>query len=103
MRLTRKQFNVLEVLATTTTPLTQRDLESKTGHSLGTINRVIKELTEAGYVYDGSITNEGITAMEPYRARRAIFIAAGFGARLVPLTFNTPKPLVRVVHGVWNH
>ena len=34
--------------------------------------------------------------MEPYRVKRAIFIAAGFGARLVPITLNTPKPLVRV-------
>ncbi len=25
-----------------------------------------------------------------------MFIAAGFGSRLVPITFNTPKPLVRV-------
>ena len=34
--------------------------------------------------------------MEPYRCKRAIFIAAGFGTRLVPITLNTPKPLVRV-------
>ena len=37
--------------------------------------------------------------MEPYRAKRAVFIAAGFGSRMVPITFNTPKPLVRV-HGI---
>ncbi len=30
--------------------------------------------------------------------KRAIFIAAGFGSRMVPITVNTPKPLVRV-HG----
>ena len=30
------------------------------------------------------------------RVKRAIFIAAGFGSRLVPITLNTPKPLVRV-------
>ena len=99
MILTRKQFDVLEVLATTSTPLTQRELESRTGHSLGTVNRVLKELTEAGYVENSTITNDGVNALEPYRAQRAIFIAAGFGTRLVPITFNTPKPLVRV-HGV---
>lgn len=48
---------------------------------------------------NGAITNAGVNALEPYRAKRAIFIAAGFGSRLVPITFNTPKPLVRV-HGV---
>jgi NDP-sugar pyrophosphorylase family protein len=36
--------------------------------------------------------------MEPHKAKRAVFIAAGFGTRLVPITLNTPKPLVRV-HG----
>ena len=42
MELTRKQFDVLETLATNLSSLTQRDLEKLTGHSLGTINRVIK-------------------------------------------------------------
>ena len=99
MDLTRKQFNILEKLATSSTSLTQRELETITHHSLGTVNRVLRELTEAGLVSDGAITNDGINALEPYRAKRAIFIAAGFGTRLVPITFNTPKPLVRV-HGM---
>ncbi len=99
MELTRKQFDVLEALASNQSSLTQRELESITGHSLGTINRVMKELTEAGFVADSKITNAGINALEPYRCKRAVFIAAGFGSRLVPITFNTPKPLVRV-HGV---
>ena len=99
MSLSRKQFDVLEALATAKESLTQRQIEEKTGHSLGTINRVMKELTEAGFVDGSAITSAGLTALEPYRAKRAIFIAAGFGTRLVPITFNTPKPLVRV-HGV---
>ena len=96
MSLTRKQFDVLEKMAAETTPITQRDLEKLTGHSLGTINRVIKELTDLGFVSNGAITEAGMNALEPYRAKRAVFIAAGFGSRLVPITFNTPKPLVRV-------
>lgn len=99
MDLTRKQFDILETFATTKETLTQRKLEEITGYSLGTINRVMKELVELGYVANGEITNSGINALEPYRAKKAIFIAAGFGSRLVPITFNTPKPLVRV-HGV---
>ena len=99
MSLTRKQFDVLEALATSNESLTQRQLEEKTGHSLGTVNRVLKDLAELGYVENSTITNAGVNALEPYRAKRAIFIAAGFGTRLVPITFNTPKPLVRV-HGV---
>lgn len=53
-------------------------------------------LTENGYISDGKITDTGFAALEPYRVKRAIFIAAGFGSRLVPITLNTPKPLVRV-------
>ena len=99
MDLTRKQFDILAAMVESKTALTQRELEKLTGHSLGTVNRVLKELTEAGYVADGIITNSGINALEPFRCKRAVFIAAGFGTRLVPITFNTPKPLVRV-HGV---
>ena len=99
LALTRKQFDLLEVLSSSKDQKSQRDLEKASGHSLGTVNRVIKELNELGYVENGMITNCGIDALEPYRAKRAIFIAAGFGTRLVPITFNTPKPLVRV-HGV---
>lgn len=99
MELSRKQFDVLEKLICSKTPLTQRQLEELTGYSLGTINRLMKDLAESGLVMNGTITGAGIQALEPYRAKRAIFIAAGFGTRLVPITFNTPKPLVRV-HGV---
>lgn len=56
----------------------------------------MKELAARGFVGNGVITNTGIAALEPYRVRRAVFIAAGFGSRLVPVTLNTPKPLVRV-------
>ncbi len=96
--LTRKQFDILEKLAGSAEPLSQRDLEKATGYSLGTINKIMKEMTELEYVDSGEITEKGVAALEPYRAKRAIFIAAGFGSRLVPITFNTPKPLVRV-HG----
>lgn len=94
--LSRKQFDILELLAAEKESLSQRKMEEKTGHSLGTINRAVKELTEFGYVTKGKITAAGLDALEPYRVKRAIFLAAGFGSRLVPITFNTPKPLVRV-------
>lgn len=96
MNLTRKQFDVLSTLATTKETLTQRQLEELTGNSLGTINKIMKEFTDNGLVANGEITPEGIDLLEPYRAKKAIFIAAGFGTRLVPVTLNTPKPLVRV-------
>lgn len=96
MELTRKQFDVLVILATAEEKVSQRMLEEKTGYSLGTINKLVKELKDAGYIENKQITPAGLTALEPYRAKRAVFIAAGFGSRMVPVTLNTPKPLVRV-------
>ncbi len=94
--LSRIQFDVLSTLATSKGKLTQRQLEECTQHSLGSINKAMKELSQSGFVDHGAITSSGLDALEPYRAKRAVFIAAGFGSRLVPVTLNTPKPLVRV-------
>ena len=99
MELSRKQFDILEVLAAFEEGLSQRELEKKVGLSLGTINKIVQGLVEEGFVLNGKITEKGFVALEPYKVRRAVFIAAGFGSRLAPITFNTPKPLVRV-HGV---
>lgn len=50
MSLTRKQFDVLKALALSDAAMTQRELEKKTRHSLGTVNKVLKELAELGYL-----------------------------------------------------
>ena len=79
MELTHKEFDVLVCFAEADKTLTQRKIEEASHHSLSTINRVCKTLTEKGLIKDGKITDEGIKALEPYRAKGAIFIAAGFG------------------------
>ena len=94
--LTRREFDVLEALAQANAKLSQRQLEERLSCSLTTVNRTCKELAEKGLVDDGAITSAGFAALEPYRVRRAVFVAAGFGSRMVPVTLNTPKPLVRV-------
>ena len=96
--LTRKQFDVLAFLEKTEEKVNQRDIATATGMSLGSVSRAMAFLTESGFVKGNQVTEAGFAALEPYRVKRAVFIAAGFGSRLVPITFNTPKPLVRV-HG----
>lgn len=94
MELSKKQFDILTLLVDAT--LSQRELEEKTGYSLGTVNKVVKELNDYGYLSGGKITENGLLALEPYRVKKAVFLAAGFGSRLAPITLNTPKPLIRV-------
>ena len=96
--LTRKQFDILTILEEVDAKISQRELAELSGHGLGTVNKVLKELTECGCIEDGNITEKGLEFLEPYRVKRAVVIAAGFGSRMVPITLNTPKPLVRV-HG----
>ena len=96
MTLSKKQFDILVYLEGKHTATPQREIASETGISLGTVNKTLTELTENGWVSDGAITQAGMEALEPYRVKRAVFMAAGFGSRLVPITLNTPKPLVRV-------
>lgn len=55
-----------------------------------------ERLSRDGCIMEGKLTQLGWNALEPYRAKRAIFVAAGMGERLHPITINTPKPLVRV-------
>lgn len=83
--------------------ITQRQMAEGTKLSLGVVNKTLSELVSFGLVTvdedrEIQITKTGLDALEPYRVKRAVVIAAGFGSRMVPITLNTPKPLVRV-HG----
>ena len=93
--LTKKQFDLLSELEHSPAS-TQRMLAKKAGMSLGAVNKTSNELASLGYCENGRITEAGLSALEPYRVKRAVIMAAGFGSRLVPVTLNTPKPLDRV-------
>ena len=94
--MTEKEFDILTILESHKEKLSQRELAKDIGVSVGTINSNLVVLEEAGFVEGGIITQKGIAALEPYRVKRAVFIAAGFGSRLVPITLNTPKSLIGV-------
>ena len=96
MALSKKQFDVLTYLEQCNEKINQRDIAEATGISLGSVNRTLAALVESNMLSGYTLTGKGYEALEPYRVKRAVFLAAGFGPRLVPITLNTPKPLVRV-------
>lgn len=95
MSINKKTFDIL-VFLSENKDCSQREIANSLSMSVGTVNKYLAEMTQNGLVENGEVTQKGFDALEPYRVKRAIFIAAGFGSRLVPITLNTPKPLVRV-------
>lgn len=104
MGLTLNQFEVLTYIEKKQEDkITQRDISKKCRLSLGNVNKVLAELQEQELIKGVSeseytVTLKGYEWLEPYRVKKAIFMAAGFGSRMVPVTLNTPKPLIKV-HG----
>lgn len=82
--------------------ITQRELSASMDLSLGTCNHLIKEalasnlisLDSSSGVY--SLLKGGVELLKKYRVDSAVILAAGFGSRFVPLTFETPKGLLEV-------
>ena len=55
----------------------QRALAEAAGRSLGAVNGALRRLREQGWVEDGRISVTGLRALEPYRVRNAVILAAG--------------------------
>lgn len=104
MSLNRKFFEILAFVERRNgEKLSQRKIAAGTGLSLGVVNKTLPQLLEEGFLdipesKNVYITREGLAALEPYRVQRAVIMAAGFGSRLMPITLNTPKALIRI-HG----
>ena len=97
MKLTYNEFEILVCIEKENKELSQREIAKITNLSLGTVNKTVTTLVDNKLINENNtITKRGLKELEPYRVKRAIFLAAGFGSRLVPITLNTPKPLVLV-------
>lgn len=85
----------------------QRELSEELGISLGSVNALVRQAAEKGYISSTigrhsstqgrySITEQGLEWLEQFKVDNAIILAAGFGSRLVPFTYDTPKGLLNV-------
>ena len=87
--------------------ISQRGLAEILGVSLGSVNNLVSECAERGFleaIEDGKagkarykLTKAGREYLAPYKMDGAVIFAAGFGSRFVPLTFEQPKGLVEVL------
>ena len=100
--LTRHEFDFLTYLEKNGAGLYSEQILSKDlSISENDVSKLIKDLDEKDYINilaDRSLelSETGLKALEPYRVRKAIILAAGFGQRLAPVTLDTAKPLVPI-------
>lgn len=77
--------------------INQRVLAEDCRHSLGVVNRCLKELKNNGYLDEKfQPTEKAIKECGKTSPRRAIILAAGFGMRMVPINTEMPKGLLEV-------
>lgn len=77
--------------------INQRILAGSSGHSLGVVNKSIKNLIKEGYLNEEvRLTTKAKTEFKNRAPQKAIILAAGFGMRMVPINLETPKALLKV-------
>lgn len=75
----------------------QRAIASRTGLSLGVVNRSLKDLKDGGYISDDlKMLKPGKDFLGSHKPDNAIILAAGFGMRMVPINMEIPKGLIQV-------
>lgn len=77
--------------------INQRILAESCGHSLGVVNRSIKNLMADGYLDERmNPTEKAHEELNRKSPMNAIILAAGFGMRMVPINTETSKGLIKV-------
>jgi len=97
MEITKNEFLVLRSAAACA-GLSQRQISMEAELSLGTTNAALKSLSKRGLIDGTYVTEEGLLALEPYRVRNAVIMAAGLSSRFAPISYEKPKGIL-VVRG----
>lgn len=100
MNLRQDQFNVLVLIEKYQGENYSLEQYAKILHiDMLDLENMIQELLNLELIEQTTeyiVTLKGYRWLEPYKVKKAIFMAAGFGSRMVPVTLNTPKPLIKV-------
>jgi len=77
--------------------INQRNLSERSGHSIGVVNRSLKQLMNDGCLDERiQLTAKAKEEIMSKAPKNAIILAAGFGMRMVPINLSTPKALLEV-------
>ena len=78
----------------------QRQIAQSLDISLGKANQLVNRLIEQGYLERAHgyyvLTDTGKAYLDQFKVDNAIFLAAGFGSRFVPFSYETHKGLFKV-------
>lgn len=103
----RHFFQIIKLLKetrTATVSITQREISKELGISLAYVNKIVSDMKQAGFLWPEkaamlsykSLTPLALKNFKKCKVDNAIIMAAGFGSRFVPLTYATPKGLLKV-------
>lgn len=77
--------------------INQRVLSQSCGHSLGTVNRSLKELVRNGYLSDSfTLLQKAEKLLRSNSPKNAVILAAGFGMRMMPINSEISKAFLQV-------
>ena len=97
--MTKNEFNVLYTIKKL--GLQSNDnLAALAGVSITAASEMIKTFDAKGYIDEMGITENGMTALAPYKVNNAVIMAAGMSSRFVPLSLEKPKGLLVVKNEV---
>ncbi|WP_462134689.1 NTP transferase domain-containing protein, partial [Slackia piriformis] len=93
--LSKNEFEILNALRMASAS-SQRKLAERSGVSLGTVNKVLKSLSERGLIDGYSVTEQGMDALASHKVENAVIMAAGLSSRFAPISYEKPKGLLKV-------
>lgn len=95
--LRENEFNVLRFLSENKEELTLELISEGINSSCDETSVILATLKKLEYVDEmHGLTTKGLHALEPYKVKNAIILAAGMSTRFIPVSYELPKGLISV-------